>query len=174
MEKFWYVVKVMPGKERSLNEEFNKQISLGRIETVDRFICPTEKEFITVKNKKILRDKVIYSGYLYFEAKNKLNEDELKDIASLPNIMGMMGNKTPLRMSISDIQRILKDELLDTHLESKKLKYVVGEIINICDGPFKSFSGSISELKDEKVFVEVKIFGRNNKVELTLSQIEKM
>lgn len=174
METFWYVIKVMPGKERSLNEEFNKQISLGRIKPVERFICPTEKEFVTVKDKKILRDKVIYSGYLYFESKNKLTEDELKDVASLPNIMGMMGNKTPLRMSSTDIRRILKDDSLESHIESKKIKYLVGESVIISDGPFKSFNGVISEIKDERVMVEVKIFGRNNKVELTLSQIEKV
>ena len=46
--------------------------------------------------------------------------------------------------------------------------------LNLIDGPFKSFNGVISEIKDERVMVEVKIFGRNNKVELTLSQIEKV
>ena len=39
MESNWYVVKVLPGKERSLNEDFNKQISLGKIKNVIRFVC---------------------------------------------------------------------------------------------------------------------------------------
>ncbi|WP_283101714.1 transcription termination/antitermination NusG family protein, partial [Escherichia coli] len=90
MNTSWYVVKVMPGKERQLNEQFNQQISLGRIKNISRFICPTEKEFVIVKNKKVLREKVIYSGYLYFESPKKLVEDELKEIALIPNIMGMM------------------------------------------------------------------------------------
>jgi hypothetical protein len=50
---------------------------MSRITNVIRFICPTEKELIIVKNKKVLREKVLYGGYLYFEAPKKLEEDEL-------------------------------------------------------------------------------------------------
>jgi transcription antitermination factor NusG len=50
METNWYVVKVLPGKERSLTEQFNKDISLGRIKNIARFVCPTEKEFVAVKD----------------------------------------------------------------------------------------------------------------------------
>ena len=96
MENNWYVVKVLPGKERSLTEQFNKEISLGRINNIVRFVCPTEKEFVVVKNKKVIREKVLYSGYLYFEAPKRLMEEQLKVIATIPNIMGMMGDKMPL------------------------------------------------------------------------------
>lgn len=174
MSTSWYVVKVMPGKERQLNEQFNQQINLGRIKNILRFICPTEKEFIIVKNKKVLREKVIYSGYLYFESPKKLVEDELKEIALIPNIMGMMGDRRPLLMGEGDIKRILKDEALEDHIETKKLKYCIGERVKISDGPFQTFEGIISEIKGEKLVLEVKIFGRNTNVELTLLQIEKL
>ena len=68
MNTAWYVVKVLPGKERSLNEQFNKDIELGRIPNIVRFVCPTEKEMVVLKSKKVLREKVLYSGYLYFES----------------------------------------------------------------------------------------------------------
>jgi transcription antitermination factor NusG len=109
----------MPGKERSLNEEYNKLVSTGKLKNIERFICPTEKEMVLVKNKRVTREKVLYNGYLYFESKNRLNEDDLKNISMLPNVMGMFGNKTPLLMSKSDMSRILKDETLDNHIESK-------------------------------------------------------
>ena len=127
METSWYVVKVLPGKERSLTEQFNKEISLGKIKNIARFVCPTEKEFVAVKKKKVLREKVLYSGYLYFEALTKLSDDELKGIALIPNIMGMMGDKTPVQLRESDIRRILKDDTLEDHIDSKKLKYILGE-----------------------------------------------
>lgn len=174
MESCWYVVKVMPGKERTLTEEFNRQITNGKIKNIERFLCPTEKEFVIQKNKKILREKVLYNGYLYFECKNKLDEDELKNFSSIPNIMGMMGDKRPIMLRFDDVKRILKDDLLDEHLESKKVKYISGEMVKIVDGPFKSFEGIISEFKGEKIIVQVKIFGRDTNVELTLLQIEKL
>jgi len=41
MNTAWYVVKVLHGKERSLTEQFNKDIGLGRINKIVRFVCPT-------------------------------------------------------------------------------------------------------------------------------------
>ena len=174
MENCWYVVKVLPGKERTLNEFFNKEIYLGKINNINRFVCPTEKELVTVKKKKVPREKVLYSGYLYFESNIKLSDDQLKEIASMPNIMGMMGDKTPIRLRESDIRRILKDEMLEEHIDSKKLKFIVGEQVKVIDGPFDSFIGTISDVKDDKVNVDIKIFGRLNAVTLSYSQITKI
>ena len=173
MESHWYVVKVLPGKERSLAEQFNKEISLGKINNIVRFICPTEKEFVIVKNKKVIREKVLYSGYLYFEAPKRLVEEELKVISTIPNIMGMMGDRMPLLLKDTDVRRILKDETLEEHIESKKLKFDTGETIIVSDGPFNDFNGVIKEVKGEKVDVEIKIFGRNTLVSLHLDQIRK-
>ena len=174
MEQFWYVVKVLPGKERSLTEQFNKEIELGRIKNINRFVCPTEKEFVALKNKKVLREKVLYSGYLYFEAVKNLEEDQLKEISLIPNIMGMMGDRMPVKLRESDIRRIIKDELLEQHIDSKKIKFISGEVVKVIEGPFASFEGTIKELKGEKIDVEIKIFGRNTPVTLTLEQIEKI
>ena len=66
------ILKESIEKERQLNEQFNEQVSLGRIKNIKRFVCPTEKNFVLVKKIKILKEKVIYSGYLYFESENKL------------------------------------------------------------------------------------------------------
>jgi transcriptional antiterminator NusG len=173
MENIWYVVKVLPGKERSLAEQFNKEISLGKINNIVRFICPTEKEFVVVKNKKVIREKVLYSGYLYFEAPKRLEEEQLKVISTIPNIMGMMGDRMPLLLKDTDVRRILKDDTLEEHIESKKLKFDSGETIIVCDGPFNDFNGIIKEIKGEKVDVEIKIFGRNTLVSLHLDQIRK-
>ena len=173
MNTAWYVVKVLPGKERSLTEQFNKDISLGRINKIVRFVCPTEKEFVVVKNKKVIREKVLYSGYLYFESLKQLENDDLKIISLIPNIMGMMGDRMPMLLKETDVRRILKDDTLEEHIESKKLKFDTGEPIIVCDGPFKDFNGIIKELKGDRVDVEIKIFGRNTAVSLTLEQIQK-
>lgn len=174
MDTFWYVVKVLPGKERILNEQFNTEIAMGKIRNIIRFICPTEKENRVVRNKRVMREKVIYSGYLYFEASKKLDEDELKWISLIPNIMGMAGSRIPLLMNNIDISRILKDDSLEVHSESRKTKYEKGERVIITEGPFKTFEGFVSSINGEKVDLEVRIFGRNTPVSLTMYQIKKI
>lgn len=171
METSWYLVKVLPGKERQLCEHFNKEILLENIKNVSRFVCPTEKHLITVKNKKILREKVIYSGYLYFETKEKLDVSDLKVLASQEFIMGLMGDKTPILLRESDVNRILMDEILDEHNQSKILKYEPGVPVTVNDGPFNGFSGNISAVKGDKIEVEIKIFGRSTNVLLSFNQV---
>ncbi len=174
MNSNWYLVKVLPGKERSLADEYNRQISLGKMNNIKRFVCPTEKHMVVVRNKKSIREKVLYSGYLYFETPKILNEDELKTLSLLPNVMGMGGNRLPVLLRENDVKRILVDENLEQHTDSKRLKYIIGERVTVIDGPFNTFEGVISDVKGEKVDIEVKIFGRNTLVELTLNQIQKL
>lgn len=174
MDSYWYVLKVLSGKEKTLAEQLNQQISLGRIRNVKRFICPTEMEYVTVKKKKVLRSKVIYNGYIYFETKNKLNEDELKDFSNVPNVISMFGNKLPMLLSKTDVDKILKDEILEEHVETKKLKYSINEIVIVNDGPFKTFEGTISKIHEDKIDVDIKIFGRATTVSLNKEQIEKI
>jgi transcriptional antiterminator NusG len=129
---------------------------------------------VVVRKKRVIKEKVLYSGYLYFESNRKLENDDLKVIAAIQNIMAMGGDRTPILLNKTDINRILKDETLEEHIESKKLIYSIGTNIKVIDGPFNGFNGIISEVNGEKITIEVRIFGRNNKIELTLSQIEKL
>jgi transcriptional antiterminator NusG len=174
MSTSWYVVKVLPGKERQLTEQYNKEISLGSIKNILRFVCPLEKNLVVVKNKKVIREKVLYSGYLYFETKQKLNDDDLKVIAHQQSIMGLLGDKTPVLLRESDVARILKDEVLDEHIQSKKITLNSGDIVSISDGAFNGFNGVISSVKGDKVDVEVKIFGRGTIVTVGIEHVEKV
>jgi transcriptional antiterminator NusG len=88
--------------------------------------------------------------------------------------MGMGGNRIPIELRESDIKRILKDDVLEVHEDSKRLKYIIGEQVMVIEGPFNTFEGVISEVKGDKVELEIKIFGRNTAVELTLNQIAKL
>ena len=173
MENKWYVLKVTPGKERQMSDHFNTLISLGRMEYVTRFICPTEREVVTTKKKKTYRDRVLYNGYLYFEAQNKLNDEELKEISVFPSVMSMLGDKRPKLMGPVDIQKIIKDDKLDLHRENKLVAFMIGEEVTLTDGPFTSFVGTITDIKGDKVTLNVRIFGRFTSVTIDIEHIKK-
>ena len=171
MESFWYLVKVLPGKERQLEQQFNEEISLGRIPDIKTFVCPVEKQLKGVNKKKVVRDKVIYTGYLYFESNERLDVDQLKNLSYLPGIMGILGDRTPVLIRDVEMKKVLKSE--NEEVLKNDTIYRKGELIKITDGPFKTFEGHISEIRDEKIDVEVTIFGRVTNVNLDIFQIEK-
>lgn len=170
----WYVIKVVSGQERKLAEHLNQQIEMGRIKNVIRFLCPTEKEFVTVRNKKILREKVIYNGYLYFETSDVLNEDQLKEFDTYPNIISMLGEKKPTLLNKKDVERIIKDDALNKHNDMKQNKYKINETISIIDGPFKGFNGDISNIYENTLEVQVPIFGRKNTITVETDHVKKI
>jgi transcriptional antiterminator NusG len=165
MQNNWYLVKVLPGKERQLTEQYNKEISLGKITNILRFVCPLEKNLVVVKNKKVTREKVLYSGYFYFE---------IKTIASQQSIMGILGDRIPVLLRESDVMRILKDEVLEEHLHSMNGNFTTGDTVKITEGPFVDFNGVVSANRGDKIEVEVKIFGRGTIVTVSPLHIERV
>lgn len=174
MNTYWYILRVFPGKERQITDEFNERISSGRITNIKRFICPTEKEMVVVRKKKILRDKVIYSGYVYFECNEKLNEDDLKHISFYENVMVMSGgSKIPILMRQNDVDKIIKDSELEDRVRYQTEGLKIKDKVEITEGPFKGFTGEVTEIFNERISLDVSVFGRPTKVVLNNEQIKK-
>lgn len=173
MATYWYLVKVLPGKERQLMEQFNTEIGLGDIKGIKRFVCPLEKQYKMIRNKRVIRERVIYTGYLYFEAEHELDQDELKNLSYLPDIMKVLGDKRPVRLRDREIQRVLNEGQKGQDVKNR-IEYRVGEVVKVIDGPFNSFEGEVRKVEGEKVDVDVKVFGRPTKVSLTIEQIQKV
>lgn len=173
MENVWYVIKVLPGKERQLRDNLNLQISLGKLKNINRFVCPTEKSIVLVRKKRTIREKVLYSGYLYFESLGELNSDQLKELSNINGIMNLNGKKIPFKLNSSEVEGIIVDEKLENYQKNKSLFFDVGEVVLVNEGPFKDFEAKISNLTNESVDLEIKIFGRLTDVSLSTEQISK-
>ena len=59
--------------------------------------------------------------------------------------------------------------------KQSKVKFAVGEVVKILDGPFLNLTGEIEEIDPQKgtLKVSVSIFGRFTPVELEFWQVEK-
>ena len=60
MDTIWYIVKVMPGKERSLTEDFNKQILQEKIKNIIRFTSDIDiiNQLVIKVNKLFVKRRV--------------------------------------------------------------------------------------------------------------------
>ncbi|SFA74877.1 transcription antitermination protein nusG [Flavobacterium swingsii] len=177
--KKWYVVRAVSGQENKVKAYIEAEINrLGLSDYVSQVLVPTEK-VVTVKDgKKIIKDKVYFSGYVMIEA-NLAGEIThiIKSITSVIGFLGETKNGDPVPLRIAEVNRMLGkvDELAVT-ADHSSIPFTIGETIKVTDGPFNGFNGTVEKINEEKRKLEVmvKIFGRKTPLELSFMQVEKV
>lgn len=177
IEKKWYVLRAIGGKEKKVKEYIESEISrLNLQDYISQVLIPTEKVYQIRQGKKISKERNFFPGYVLIEA--VLTGEVPIILNDIPNVIGFLGSKdgeaVPLRQS--EVNRILgKVDELAASDEEINVPFFVGESVKVIDGPFNSFTGIIEEVNEEKrkLKVMVKIFGRKTPLELSFMQVEK-
>ena len=178
-ENKWFVLRVLSGKERKIKEYLDIEIRRsGWGNTISQIMCPVEKVFKVVGGKKVMREKILYSGYILLEATAaRLSDDMIQTINNVSGVIHFLGKDHPDALRRSEVNKMFgkMDELADSGVSMSE-PFIIGESVKIIDGPFNDFNGSIEEINDEKkkLKVIVKIFGRATPVELSYMQVEKV
>jgi transcription termination/antitermination protein NusG len=175
IEKKWYVLRAIGGKEKKVKEYIESEIaSLKLTDYVSQVLIPTEKVYQVRNGKKVSKERIYLPGYVLVEA--ALVGEMTHILRNIPNVIGFLGDGHPTPLRLSEVNRILGkvDELSATE-ESMNNPYIVGETVKVIDGPFNGFNGTIEEVNEEKrkLKVMVKIFGRKTPLELSFLQVEK-
>ncbi|MGN0310469.1 MAG: transcription termination/antitermination protein NusG [Bacteroides sp.] len=176
IEKKWYVLRAVSGKEAKVKEYLDADVKHGNFgDYVSQVLIPTEKVVSVRNGKKVIKERSYLPGYVLVEA--ALVGEVAHRLRNTPNVIGFLGGTdkpSPLRQS--EVNRILGtvDELQENPVEVA-IPYMVGETVKVNYGPFTGFSGIIEEVNAEKkkLKVMVKIFGRKTPLELGFMQVEK-
>lgn len=175
----WYVLRVVSGKERKIKEYLDKEIKINNWQdAILQVLCPLEKVFKVQNGKKVLREKILFPGYIMLEALDgQLNDTMIQGIQGVTNVIHFLGKEHPIALRKSEVNKMFgkMDEVSDQGIGMMD-PFIVGETIKIIDGPFNDFNGTIEEVNEEKkkLKVIVKIFGRDTPVELSFTQVEKV
>ncbi len=177
MEKNWYVVHTYSGYENKVKANLEKRVeSMGMQDKIFRVVVPEEEE-VDIKNgkKKIVKKKV-FPGYVLVEI--IMTDYSWYVVRNTPGVTGFVGSagsgSKPTPLLPEEVTTILKR----MGMEEKRVEveFEVGETVQIKEGPFSSYSGTIEELDTDKAKVKVLVdmFGRDTKVELDFEQVEKL
>lgn len=178
-ETKWYVLRVVSGKERKIKEYLDKEVKInGWQNAIVQILCPLEKVFKVQNGKKVLREKILYPGYIMLEALDgKLNDVMIQGISNVTNVMHFLGKEHPIALRKAEVNKMFGtiDDVSEQGIVFAD-PFIVGETVKIIDGPFNDFNGEIEEVNEEKkkLRVTVKIFGRATPVELNFMQVEKV
>lgn len=169
--KKWYTVKVQNNHEKKVSErlklemqrEFNEEIQIQ---------IPTQNTVTIKDGKRIYKDQLLYPGYIFVETSSPGSLDALiKTTNGATNIL-KDNKKQPIVLRDSEVERMLGPKSSQAVLKNA---FFTGERVMILTGPFQSFKGTLEsvDIENDKVKVEVLIFGRKTMVDLTLVDITK-
>lgn len=178
-KKQWYVLRAISGKEAKVKEILDAQIKntdLG--EHLFQVLIPTEKVLTVRGGKKVVKEKNLYSGYVFIEA--DLTGEVMHLLVNTSNVIDFLRGRgkdaKPESLRQAEVMRMLgtADEMLEV-TDDDFNSYMVGETVKVTNGPFSGFSGRIEEVNREKkkLKVMVKVFGRSTPLELDNSQVER-
>ncbi len=132
-----------------------------------------KEKMIEIKNgKRKVVEKKIFQGYVLVEL--KMTEDAWYIVRNTPNVTGFVGTgNEPTPVSKDEIEKIMKR--MGKEDPKHKIDFKIDEVVNIIDGPFKGFDGTINEIDPAKgkLKVLVNMFGRETPVELDGLQVKK-
>jgi len=175
-EKKWYLVHTYSGHEDKVRSAIEKAVSIKSMnDRIQQVVIPTEEVIELKKNKKQIRRRKFFPGYVLVEM--IADNETCYLIRSTPSVTGFLGGAKPIPLTSTDVEHMM--ELNASPKTSKPRPAVVfdrGENVRINEGPFRHFVGTVEEVNEDraKLKVTVSIFGRATPVELDYLQVEKV
>lgn len=172
--KQWYAIHTYSGYEEKVAEAIRQRAdTLDMADKIFQVLVPKEKQIEIKNGKRKVVEKKIFQGYVIVQM--KLSEDAWYIVRNTPNVTGFVGSGTePTPIASDEMDKIMKR--MGREEPKHKFDYNVGEVVNIIDGPFKGFDGSINEIDAQKgkLKVLVNMFGRETPVELDGLQVKRV
>ncbi len=170
----WYSLRVISGKEKKAEAFLRQEAEEGGItELIGEIFIPSEKVVDVRNNKKRIREKVFFPGYILIEM--EMTKESRYIVENTPNVISFIGSKKePVPLRDDEIKRIFGEVREKEGREVLATPFRVGDPVKVIDGPFIDFNGFVEEVNEDKhkVKVTVSIFGRPTPVELDFYQVE--
>ena len=164
----WYIVQAYSGFENKVAETIKDVMSKNSLEaSLGEILVPTHKITEVKQGKRKQKQKKYFPGYVL--VKLDLSKQIYHKIKNIQKVSGFLGPEgKPIPVSEDQIKKIIDQANSSKATPSAGITFEVGEKINVCDGPFASFTGLVEEVDEEKsrLKVSVSIFGRTTQEDL--------
>jgi transcriptional antiterminator NusG len=180
-EARWYAVQTYAGHENKvrtlvlnrIDEEEGESIEEKQIQEV---LVPTHAVVEVKGGKKVAKTKRLYPGYVL--VKMVLNERTLHEINNIQGVIKFVGGGSlPQPLRDDEVNKILGVETttaVEGAEDDDRIPFYVGQSVEVAEGPFGDFTGTIEHIDHEKgkIKVQVSLFGRSTTIELDYTQLK--
>ena len=140
---------------------------------IRQVLVPTH-EVVEIRNgKRVTVTKRLYPGYVLVEM--LFNERTQHVINNIQGVIKFVGQgKAPQPLRDDEINKILGVEEEKEDETFEEIPFHVDQVVEVTQGPFTDFSGTVQEVYPDKgkVRVEVSLFGRPTSVELDYTDLK--
>ncbi len=177
IERKWYAVQTYSSRENKVERLIRQRIEEQEVDPEDRevfdVLVPTQ-EVVEIRNgKRITVTRRMYPGYVLVHM--VLNERTTHLINNVQGVIKFVGaGRSPHPLREDEINKILGVEIEQEHEQRQEIPFQAGQVVEVVEGPFSEFSGTVQEVFHDKgkVKVEVSLFGRPTSVELDYTQLK--
>ena len=171
----WYSVSVFSNFEKKVAENIKEVVELKNLENeVSEVLVPTEEVLEIRRGKKVQRERRFMPGYVL--VKMDMSEEAYHAIKGINRVSGFLGaNGKPTPLPDAEVARIINQVEEGGEKPRSLIAFEIGEKVNVTDGPFEGFAGTVEEVDDinSRLKLTVSIFGRATPVELEFTQVQK-
>ncbi len=175
MAKRWYSVSVLSNFEKKIAEQIRQSAEeSGLDDQIEEVLVPTEEVIEVRRGKKVTAERRFMPGYVL--VRMEMSDQGYHLISSINRVTGFLGPQgRPMPMRDAEVQAILGRVAEGEEAPKLMISFEIGEKVQVNEGPFEGFDGSVEEVDDEnqRLKVTVSIFGRETPVELEFGQVNK-
>ena len=175
MEMDWYSLRVISGKEKSIEMSIMREVDEKNISgEIEEVFVPFEKVIEVRNNKKRIKEKMFFPGYILIKMNLTANTKYI--VENTPGVLSFVGpkGKEPVPLRTNEIKRIFGEVERKEGVELIEVPFKKGDGIKVVAGPFIDFTGFVENINEDKqkVKVSISIFGRPTPIELDFFQVE--
>jgi len=173
----WYAIQTTAGHENKVRSLLERRIQddprpEGQ-KLVAQALVPTQ-EVVEIKNgKKVTVERKLYPGYVIVQM--GMSQEAQHLVNSIQGVIKFVGaGRAPMALRDDEVNRLLGKDVAEAETGPKEeIPFLVGQAVEIIEGPFSDFNGTVEEVIPEKgkVKVSVSLFGRPTTVELDYLQL---
>lgn len=171
MNPRWYVVHTYSGYENKVKTDLEKTIKNRELEEYFfDIIVPMEEQIEIKDGQRKANLKKVFPGYVLI--KMIVTEETWYIVRNTRGVTGFVGSGTdPIPLTDEEIRSMGFEDI-----NSINVDYEVNDQVQIMNGAFENFTGTVQEINKEKnkVKVLVSMFGRETPVEVEFSQVQKI
>ncbi|MCL2389682.1 MAG: transcription termination/antitermination protein NusG [Elusimicrobia bacterium] len=176
MANQWYVVHTYSGHEDKVKDSIQKTVAnLNMQDVISQVLVPTEEVVEVKQNKKRIRKRKFYPGYVFIEM--TVNNTTYWLVRNTAGVTGFLGGVKPAPMAEEEVANLINSVINpDSAKPRPAVSFSKEESVRIIEGPFKHFVAVVEDINQEKgkLKVMVTIFGRPTPLELDFLQVEKI